>query len=1319
MMKKIILFFLLLSTPAFAQWGAGVPFPANLCIKDDGVLVSCAKGALNFTTGCSVSYAGGTYAITCSGSSGGSGTTIFVKENGANSASADTLDFRSGFDKTVSGLETDIILNLSEVVGVTDDTLWLNNGVQAIATALADCDDTIGQHLNYDTSTNTFSCGMSASAADSVPYHKITPPLTSHGINFGAFNNTWTNTTGTHVFTAGNTAGHYFTIGNSGALASGGSLLRLYQDSSVDPTGGSMILIQNTDASVNTLSAPNLTVSQAGDVTMGGSLYLPTTSSSVGNIFVNSARFLHSFGPNNIFLGSGAGNYTLSAVFSTGNVAIGRSSGAALTTGASNVFIGDEAGNATNTGASNVLIGYRSGKSLTGLLNGNVLIGSGTTTATSTPVHAIAIGTGITVHDRSIAIGYAAVTTAENQAVIGSGDTNGQIYDVYFGQGVARSSPVGVTLNATSGSGANTAGGNLTLAAGRSVGNAAPADLIFQTSDAIASGTSLQSLSTKVTLKGNGNVGIGTTTPSSKLHVVGGTSTIATTQTNIWTSTTGTNIWTGMNTSGDYFTITNNGNRTAGAVLKLFQGGTSANTGGSILEIINQDTDVTTINAPNFVVSQSGAITLSTNTSGSVLVANGTNFNPVLMSGDCTISSTGVITCVASGSSGLTAASVIPFNKIGPTETSHGIDFGAFNSTWTATSGNTTWISTTGSHLFTGAAASGEYFKIVNSGNLVGTGSILKLVNNDPIGSQNDAILRLENAAGSMMLIQSQNLSISQTGNVTFGTLTLNPLGVVGTYGKIITLASTTSGQRPVMQLWSSYAPTSDQGIGQLSFMSGTNPDNAPAAAIISASKGTADNTGNLQFYTSSVGNNALNRMSISHAGDVGIGTANPSARLQVLGGLHVTNTSETNIWTSTTGTNIWTGANLSGDYFTIANSGDRASGSVLKLFQGGSSANSGGSILEIVNQDTDVTTVNAPNFTVSQRGNLTMGGDLTVSGDDIYMNTNTSGAVLVADGTNFNPVVMSGDCTISSTGAISCNSALTSNSVIPYNKIGPPLTSHGIGFGAFDNTWTSTSGSRSWVSTTGNNVWTSTTGTNIWTGANTSLDYFTIANSGARASGSVLKLFQSGSSANSGGSVLEIVNQDTDVTSILAPNFTVKQTGSIGVGTLSPTTSLHLLSAGDTNITGLFQNTNSVGTTAAATLKTNADTATVSMVSHGSGRVISRFGITLGGYNEIVSTAGSGLIIGTLGTNPLIFGVNNVETMRTTTTETTSTLPVLSSANNSGWSIVDGTDNTACTSQCTYAAIMGFNVVAGNITGLPLGPTDTASDICLCQGPS
>ena len=73
---------------------------------------------------------------------------------------------------------------------------------------------------------------------------------------------------------------------------------------------------------------------------------------------------------------------------------------------------------------------------------------------------------------------------------------------------------------------------------------------------------------------------------------------------------------------------------------------------------------------------------------------------------------------------------------------------------------------------------------------------------------------------------------------------------------------------------------------------------------------------------------------------------------------------------------------------------------------------------------------------------NVTVGGDLTVTGDDIFMNTNTSGAALIADGTNFNPVVISGDISIGTTGTaaigsgVIVNADVSSSAAIAFSKM-------------------------------------------------------------------------------------------------------------------------------------------------------------------------------------------------------------------------------------------------------------------------------------------
>ena len=73
----------------------------------------------------------------------------------------------------------------------------------------------------------------------------------------------------------------------------------------------------------------------------------------------------------------------------------------------------------------------------------------------------------------------------------------------------------------------------------------------------------------------------------------------------------------------------------------------------------------------------------------------------------------------------------------------------------------------------------------------------------------------------------------------------------------------------------------------------------------------------------------------------------------------------------------------------------------------------------------------------LSTSGDLTVGGDLTISGDDLKMATNTSGHILVADGTNYNPVAVSGDVTIASSGAITIANDAVEQAMIADDAVG------------------------------------------------------------------------------------------------------------------------------------------------------------------------------------------------------------------------------------------------------------------------------------------
>ena len=68
---------------------------------------------------------------------------------------------------------------------------------------------------------------------------------------------------------------------------------------------------------------------------------------------------------------------------------------------------------------------------------------------------------------------------------------------------------------------------------------------------------------------------------------------------------------------------------------------------------------------------------------------------------------------------------------------------------------------------------------------------------------------------------------------------------------------------------------------------------------------------------------------------------------------------------------------------------------------------------------------------------NLALSGDLTTEGDDLKMGTNTSGHVLVADGTNFNPVAMSGDATMAGNGALTIANDAVEQAMIADDAVG------------------------------------------------------------------------------------------------------------------------------------------------------------------------------------------------------------------------------------------------------------------------------------------
>ena len=190
-------------------------------------------------------------------------------------------------------------------------------------------------------------------------------------------------------------------------------------------------------------------------------------------------------------------------------VYIGRRAGQLAVSAENSVFLGEDAGWSADNASESIFIGTAAGSN-DAVTNDNtkysILLGPGTSTGG---------------FSSSIAMGRGATNTASNQLVIGSstGGTINSISSVFFGSGVTATAPVDYIINGSGASGTDIGGGDVTIAGGKATGNASGGSILFQTSDAGASGVTLQSLTTKMTLLPSGFFGIGDTTPDYLLDI--------------------------------------------------------------------------------------------------------------------------------------------------------------------------------------------------------------------------------------------------------------------------------------------------------------------------------------------------------------------------------------------------------------------------------------------------------------------------------------------------------------------------------------------------------------------------------------------------------------------------------------------------------------------------------------------------------------------------------------------------------------------------------------------------------------------------------
>ncbi len=163
----------------------------------------------------------------------------------------------------------------------------------------------------------------------------------------------------------------------------------------------------------------------ATDTLSAGVLELPATTASVGQIMQAAATILHSYGANNLFIGAGAGNFTLT---NNRNTALGISALSALTDGTGNTAIGYLALLSNTGGDQNLAVGREALiANLTG--NFNMALGNRTLASNLTGLSNVAIGNAALLSNqsanRNMAIGSSSlssnVTGSENVAVGSSG----------------------------------------------------------------------------------------------------------------------------------------------------------------------------------------------------------------------------------------------------------------------------------------------------------------------------------------------------------------------------------------------------------------------------------------------------------------------------------------------------------------------------------------------------------------------------------------------------------------------------------------------------------------------------------------------------------------------------------------------------------------------------------------------------------------------------------------------------------------------------------------------------------------------------------
>lgn len=231
----------------------------------------------------------------------------------------------------------------------------------------------------------------------------------------------------------------------------------------ITPSGGNDgLVITDSDGQLGSTLTPTVTsLTTTGAITAGtgmtiaandldvvsGSINLPTTTATDGQITINGNSFLHTYGTRNTFVGDLSGSFNINTTTNSDNVGIGYNTLGSLISHATlsnyNVAIGSGVMSSATLAYKNTVIGYNAGSSITDGSNHTIIgydaypsgIGGGNTVIGSEAMHVATSGNNIT----SIGVySLNSSSTGQSNVAIGSrclNNTTTGSYNVGIGHG--------------------------------------------------------------------------------------------------------------------------------------------------------------------------------------------------------------------------------------------------------------------------------------------------------------------------------------------------------------------------------------------------------------------------------------------------------------------------------------------------------------------------------------------------------------------------------------------------------------------------------------------------------------------------------------------------------------------------------------------------------------------------------------------------------------------------------------------------------------------------------------------------------------------